>query len=76
MGLKFYAYMKDAPLSEMLRQASNKTDNQLMDLSDYIWQYCPDNGRSTWAYVIFYQGGTIDHGTHVPGTVSQSGAES
>ena len=32
--------------------------------------------RSTGAYIIFYQGGPIDHGTHVPGPVSQSSAES
>ena len=30
----------------------------------------------TEAYIIFYHGGPIDHGTHVPGTVSQSSAES
>ena len=28
------------------------------------------------AYIIFYQGGTIDHGTHVSGPVAQSNAES
>ena len=27
------------------------------------------------AYIIFYQGGPIDHGTHVPGPVAQSSAE-
>ena len=47
-----------------------------MAFSDYSWQDCPDTGRSTGAYIIFYQGGTIDHGTHVPGPVSQSSAES
>ena len=26
--------------------------------------------------ILFYQGGPIDHVTHVPGTVSQSSAES
>ena len=33
-------------------------------------------GRSTGAYIIFYQGGPIDHGTHVPVPVAQSSAES
>ena len=60
----------------MLRQASTKTDNHLMNFSDSVWQDSPDTGRITRAYIIFYQGGTIDHGTHVPGTVSQSSAES
>ena len=47
-----------------------------MDFSDSSWQYYPNTGRSTGAYVIFYQGGTIDHGTRVPGTVPQSSVES
>ena len=47
-----------------------------MDFYDYSWKYCPDTGRSTGAYIIFYQGGPIEHGTHVPGPVAQSSAES
>ena len=47
-----------------------------MDFSDYSWQDFSDTGISTGAYIIFYQGGPIDHGTHVPGTVAQSSAES
>ena len=46
-----------------------------MDFSDSSWQDCPDTGRSTGAYIIFYQGGPIDHSTHVPGPVAQSSAE-
>ena len=46
-----------------------------MAFSNYSWQVRPDTGRSTGAYIIFYQGGLIDHGTHVPGPVAQSGAE-
>ena len=47
-----------------------------MDLSDYSQQDCLDSGRSIGAFIIFYQGGPIDHGTHVPGPVAQSSAES
>ena len=47
-----------------------------MAFSDSSWQDCPDTGRSTGAYNIFYQGGPIDHGTHVPGPIAQSSAES
>ena len=42
---------------------------------DSIWQYCSDNGGSTGPYIVFYQGRTIDHWTHVPGPVSQSSSE-
>ena len=74
--MRYYADMKDVPLSDMLRQASIKTENQLMALSDSSWKYFPDTGRITWSYIIFDQVGTIDHGTHVPGPVAQPSAES
>ena len=47
-----------------------------MDFFYYSWQDCPDTGRSTGAYIIFYQGVPIDHSTHVPGPVAQSSSES
>ena len=68
--------MKDAPLYDILRQASINTENQLMDFPDSGWKDCPDTGRSTGTYIIFYRGGPIDHVTHVPGPVDQSSAES
>ena len=47
-----------------------------MDFYDSSWQDCPDTGISTVAYIVLYQRGPIDHGTHVPGPVAQSSAES
>ena len=47
-----------------------------MVLSDSIWQDCPDTGRSTGSYMVFYQGLPIDHCKHVPGPVAQYSAES
>ena len=47
LGLKYYAEMNDAPLYELLRQASIKTENQLIDFSDYSWQDFPGTGRIT-----------------------------
>ena len=66
--------MNDAPVSYLLRKDSIKTENKLMYFSDSSWKDCPDTGRSTGAYIIFYQGGIIDHITHVPGPVSRSSA--
>ena len=71
LGLKYYTDMKDAPLSDLLRQSSIKTENQLMDFSDSSWKYCTETVINTGPYIIFYQGGTIDHGTHVTGPVAQ-----
>ena len=76
LGLKSYAYIKDAPLYDPFRQDIIETENQLMDLSDSSWQDFTDTGISTGAYIIFYHCGPIDHDTHVPGPVSKSGAES
>ena len=68
--------MNDAPVTDLLRQANIKTKNQLMAFSGSSWQDCPDTEISTGEYLIFYQGGPIYHGTHVPVPVSQSSAES
>ena len=76
LGLKYYADLNDAPVTDILRQYSIKTKNHLMDFSESSWKDFPDTGRSTGAYIIFYQGGSIDHGTHVPGPVAQYSAES
>ena len=47
--LNYYADVNDAPVSDLLRQASIKTENHLMDFSDSSWQDFPDTGRSTGA---------------------------
>ena len=47
LGMKYYADLNDAPVFDLLRQASIKTKNHLMDFSDSSWQDCPDTGRST-----------------------------
>ena len=41
-----------------------------MVFSDFFWKDFPETGVSTGAYIIFYQGGTIDHVTPVPGLVA------
>ena len=53
-GLKYYADIKDATLSDLLRQDSIKTENQLMVFSDSSCQDCPDTGIITVLYIIFY----------------------
>ena len=76
MGLKYYADINDAPVSDLLKQASIKAENHLVDFSYSSWKGFPETGKSTRAYIIFHQGGPIDHVTHVIGPFSQSTAES
>ena len=74
LGLKYYTDLNYAPFTDILRQANIRTKNHLMDFFDSIWQDFPETGRSIEAYIIFYETGPIDHGTHVPRPVSQSSA--
>ena len=76
LGFKYDTKIEDVPLSDFLRQASIKYENQLMVFYDFIWQDCLDEGRSIGSYIVCFQGGTIDHFIHVPGPVSQYSAES
>ena len=69
--LNYYSDMEYAPLSDVSKQDNIKTENQLTYFSDSRWQDCTYTGRSTVAYIILYQGGPINHGKHVPGTVAQ-----
>ena len=75
MGLKYYAYMKDAPISDLLRKANIKTENNFMAFSGSSWKDFPYTDKIIGAYIIFYQDVPIDHGTHVSGPVSQSSTE-
>ena len=63
LGLKYYADMNDTPVSDLLIKASIKTENQLMDFSDYSWQDFPDTGKIKGAHTIFIKVGqfTIEH---------------
>ena len=76
LGLKYYADLNDAPVTDLLRQANIKTKNHYMDFSDSSWKDFPDTGRSTGAYIIFYQRGPIEHVTNISRPVAQSSAES
>ena len=49
LGLKYYADINDAPVTDLLRQAIIKTENHLMDFSDSSWQDYPDTGISRGA---------------------------
>ena len=74
MGLKYYANMNDSSVTDLLRQAIIKTENHLMDFSDYSLQYFLDTGIIIGGCIIFYQGSPIDHRTHVPVPVDKSSA--
>ena len=53
-GLKYHADINDTPVTDLLRQASIKTENKLIAFSDFSYQYCPDTGRSTGTYIVSF----------------------
>ena len=53
LGLKYYANINDAPVSDLLRQTSIKIKNQLMTCSNSSWKYFPNTVRSTGANIIY-----------------------
>ena len=68
MGLKYYADMNDAPLSDLLIQASTNTESQFMDFSNSSWKYFQklaevqehilyfiNVGKLTMAQMLLYQ---------------------
>ena len=76
LDLRYYAKIEDAPLSNLFREASINNENRLMVFYDSILQDCPDTGRITGSYIVFYQGIPIYHCTHVRGPVAKSSDES
>ena len=70
LEMRYYVRIWDEPISDLLRQASINTENQLMVLYDKIFRDFPDTGRSTGAYIVSYQSVPIDYCTHVPGLVA------
>ena len=43
LGLKYYEYLNDSLVTDLLRQDNINTKNDLMAFSDSSWQDCPDN---------------------------------
>ena len=56
----------------------NRSIQLIMDLvlfTDSSWQDCPDTGRSTTGYLIFYRGGVIDANSMLQIPVAMSSCE-
>ena len=75
LGLKYYADMNDAPVTDLFRQSSIKTENHLMAFMILVSKIVQKLRKSTRSYIIFYQGGPIENVTHVPVPLAQSSAE-
>jgi hypothetical protein len=73
-GIRFYHNVSKSPVHELLQEQKIET-NEIVAFSDASWQDCPDTGRSTIGYLIFYQGGIVAAASTVPRPVAMSSAE-
>jgi hypothetical protein len=74
LAIKFYPDSKKNPITDIC-SANSIPHSDLTIFTDASWQDCPDTGRSTVGYMIFYLGALIEANTTVPVPVAQSSAE-
>ena len=74
LGIKFYANPEDSPVYKICR-SNNVEPTDLVGFSDSSWQDCPDTGRSTTGYQIFYKGSFIEGNSSMPIPVAMNTAE-
>ena len=74
LALKFYPDRHKNPIYDICL-ANNIRYSDLTIFTDASWQDCPDTGKSTVGYMIFYHGTLIEANSTVPTPVAMSTAE-
>ena len=74
LRIKFYANPNDSPVYKICR-TNNINPTDLIGFSDSSWQDCPDTGRSTTGFQIFYRGSFIEGNSSMPVPVAMNTAE-
>ena len=75
-GLRYYSNEKESPIYKRLQEFTTADLSCPLKLfTDSSWQDCPDDGRSTGCYLLYFKGGIINGGSFVPTPVALSSAE-
>ena len=74
LAIKFYPNRHENPI-KLLCTMNNIPYSDLALITDASWADCPDTGRSTVGYLLFWQGALIEANTSVPTPIAQSSAE-
>jgi hypothetical protein len=74
-AIKFYSNADTSPVNKLLAEKNIDDLSDIIAFSDASWQDCPDTGRSTVGYLVFYQGGVVATGSSMPTPVAMSSAE-
>ena len=73
-GTRFYSDITESPISEILSKHSIPPSD-IVVFTDASWQDCPDTGRSTTGFLIFYQGGVVDANSMLQIPIAMSSCE-
>jgi hypothetical protein len=73
-GSRFYSNPKESPITDILSKHT-LPNSEIIVFTDASWQDCPDTGRSTQGYLIFYQGGVIEAHSSLQTPVAMSSCE-
>ena len=73
-GSKFYSDLKESPVNNLVNKHVPKTSDIIV-FTDASWQDCPDTGRSTTGFLIYYQGGVIEANSSLQVPVAMSSCE-
>ena len=73
-GSKFYSHIKESPVYDILTKQET-IKSELVVFTDASWQDCPDTGRSTTGYLIFYQGGVVEANSMLQVPIAMSSCE-
>jgi len=74
LAIKFYPDRNNNPIYNICL-ANSVPYSDITIFTDASWQDCPDTGRSTVGYMIFYQGALIEANSTVPTPIAMSTAE-
>ena len=74
-GITYYSKIENSPVHQMLKMNNITPSRNLFTFSDSSWDDDHDTSRSTGGYMIFYQGGVVDHSSNMPNPIAMSSAE-
>ena len=75
LGLTFYSDITQSPVYKLLQENNITPSRNMFTFSDSSWDDDHDTSRSTGGFLIFYQGGIVDHSSNMPDPVAMSSAE-
>jgi hypothetical protein len=74
-GLTFYSDITNSPSYKVLLDNNVLPSRNMFTFCDSSWDDDHDTSRSTGGFLIFYQGGVVDHSSNMPDPIAMSSAE-